>query len=115
MAAAKHNLVIEQGVDFSLEITIKNANGAGIDLTSSTFTSKIRRSPETDAIQYSGSYMQFIASNKTNSGGVTFTLTAAKTAVLPGDNLIYDIFRTTSGSQFRDLEGEIEVIERITR
>lgn len=114
MAAAKHNLVIEQGVDFSLEITLKNADGTAIDLTNSTFTSKIRRSPETDAIQYSGSDMQFVDSNKTNAGGVTFTLIAAKTAVLPGDNLIYDIFRTTNGSQFRDLEGEIEVIERVT-
>ena len=38
-----------------------------------------------------------------------------KVCVSVKDNLIYDIFRTDSaGNKYRDLEGEIEVIERIT-
>ena len=117
MAAAKHNLVIEQGIDFSLEITLKDSSGSAINLTNQTFTSKIRRSPETDAIQQGGSDISF-AVNITNAsaGQVTFSLTDVKTAALPGDDLIYDIFRTdNSGTKFRDLEGKIEVIERITR
>ncbi len=117
MAAAKYNITIEQGVDFTLEVTLTNSSGAAIDITSHTFESRIRRSPETDAIQSGGSPIQFTANNSVNpSGGeVTFSLTDVQTAALPGDNLIYDIFRTdTSGTKFRDLEGEIEVIERVT-
>ena len=117
MAAAKHNIVLEQGVDFSLEITLKHSDGTAINLSGSSFTSKIRRSPETDAIQLSGADISFTV-NITNAGAgqVTFSLSDEQTAALPGDNLIYDIFRTSSGgTKFRDLEGEIEVIERITR
>jgi len=117
MAAAKHNIVLEQGVDFSLEITLKHSDGTAINLSGATFTSKIRRSPETDAIQRSGSDISFTVNITNASGGqVTFSLSDLDTAALPGDNLIYDIFRTDSaGVKYRDLEGDIEVIERITR
>jgi len=115
MAAAKHNLVIEQGVDFTLEVTLTDSSGAAINVSDDTFSSRIRRSPETDAIQLSGSPIDFTTSGQNASGEVTFSLTAAETAALPGDNLIYDIFRTDElGNVTRDLEGEIEVIERVT-
>ena len=81
-----------------------------------TFTSKIRRSPETSALQHNSSDISFTV-NITNPGAgqVTFSLADEKTAALPGDNLIYDIFRTdSSGSKYRDLEGDIEIIERVT-
>ncbi len=117
MAAAKHNIVLEQGVDFSLEITLKHSDGTAINLSGASFTSKIRRSPETDAIQRSSSDISFTVNITSPSGGqVTFSLSDLDTAALPGDNLIYDIFRTDSaGVKYRDLEGDIEVIERITR
>lgn len=116
MAAAKYNIVLEQGVDYSLEITLKDSNNLAIDLTDNTFESRIRRSPETDAIKLNSTPIQFTATiTNASAGQVTFTLSDDKTAALPGDNLIYDIFRTdSSGAKFRDLEGEIEVIERIT-
>jgi hypothetical protein len=115
MAAAKHNLVIEQGVDFVLEVTLTDSSGAAINVSDDTFTSRIRRSPETDAIQLSNTPIDFTPSGQNSLGEVTFKLTAAETAALPGDNLIYDIFRTDElGNITRDLEGEIEVIERVT-
>lgn len=115
MAAAKHNLVIEQGVDFTLEVTLTDSSGTAIDVSDDTFSSKIRRSPETDAIQLNSVDIDFTPSGQSSSGEVTFSLTAAETAALPGDNLIYDIFRTDElGNVTRDLEGEIEVIERVT-
>jgi hypothetical protein len=113
MAAAKHNIVIEQGVDFSLEVTLTNAAGTAINLTNATFTSKI--SPETDAIAISGTPITFAKSgNNLANGEVVFSLTEAQTAALPGDNLIYDIFRAIGSETTRDLEGNIEVIERVT-
>lgn len=116
MAAARHNLVIEQGVDFSLEVTLTDSTGSAINLTNMTFSSKIKRSPETDPIKLNNTAISFTVNITNASGGeVTFSLTDEKTAALPGDNLIYDIFRTDSaGNKYRDLEGEIEVIERIT-
>tara|TARA_R100001460_G_scaffold40890_2_gene76292 strand:+ start:94 stop:444 length:351 start_codon:yes stop_codon:yes gene_type:complete len=115
MAAAKHNLVIEQGVDFTLEVTLTDSSGSAINLTNATFTSNIRRSPETDAIKLGNTPITFAKSgNNLANGEVVFTLTEAQTAALPGDNLIYDIFRTIGNETTRDLEGEIEVIERVT-
>lgn len=115
MAAAKHNLVIEQGVDFTLEVTLTDSSGTAIDVSDDTFSSRIRRSPETDAIKLDNVAIDFTPSGQNASGEVTFSLTAAETAALPGDNLIYDIFRTDElGNVTKDLEGQIQVIERVT-
>ena len=62
MAAAKHNLVIEQGVDFTLEVTLTDSSGSAINLTNATFTSNIRRSPETDAIKLGNTPITFAKS-----------------------------------------------------
>ena len=104
-----------RGKDDSNYAINQHSAGSAIDLSSATFTSKIRRSPETSAIQSGGSDIEFTASgNNLANGEVTFSLTETETADLPGDNLIYDIFRTIGSDTTRDLEGEIEVIERVT-
>tara|TARA_R100000781_G_scaffold75327_1_gene46841 strand:+ start:710 stop:1096 length:387 start_codon:yes stop_codon:yes gene_type:complete len=125
MAAAKHNITIEQGADFEMTITLTNSAGNAIDVSANTisFLSHIKRSPETDTIKdSSNNAIQLIGtkqpgtSNAGDTGVVKFTIAADKTAQLPGDNLFYDIFRKNSvGPVFeKDLEGEITVIERIT-
>lgn len=127
MAAAKHNITIEQGADFEMTVTLTNAAGAAIDVSGSTvtFLSHIKRSPETATIKDAQSTpqpIQLIGTKQTGSsangdtGVVKFTIAAALTALLPADNLYYDIFRkNTTGSIYeKDLEGKITVIERIT-
>ena len=124
MAAAKHNITIEQGANFEMTVTLTNAAGAAIDVSGSTvtFLSHIKRSPETDTIkdvQSTPQPIQLIGTKQTGSsangdtGVVKFTIAAA---LLPADNLYYDIFRkNTTGSIYeKDLEGKITVIERIT-
>jgi len=125
MAAAKHNITIEQGADFEMTITLTNAAGNAIDVSAGTvsFLSHIKRSSETDTIKDgSNNPIQLVAtkqpgtSNAGDTGVVKFKIEAAKTALLPGDNLFYDIFRKNSvGPVFeKDLEGKITVIERVT-
>lgn len=127
MAAAKHNITIEQGANFEMTITLTNAAGNAIDVSASTisFLSHIKRSPETDTIKDNQDPAQPIelvatkqlgTSNAGDTGVVKFTIAADKTALLPGDNLFYDIYRkNTTGTIFeKDLEGKITVIERIT-
>lgn len=119
MAAAKHNITIEQGADFEMTITLKDANGTAIDVSANTisFLSHIKRSPETDPIKDgSNNPIELVATKQGGTGVVKFNIAAAKTALLPGDNLYYDIFRkNTVGPVFeKDLEGKITVIERVT-
>lgn len=119
MAAAKHNITIEQGADFEMTITLKDANGTAIDVSAGTisFLSHIKRSPETDPIKDgSNNPIELVATKQGGTGVVKFNIAAAKTALLPGDNLYYDIFRkNTVGPVFeKDLEGKITVIERVT-
>ena len=127
MAAAKHNITIEQGADFEMTITLTNAAGDAIDVSSNTisFLSHIKRTPETDTRkdnQDPAQPIQLVAtkqpgtSNAGDTGVVKFKISAANTALLPGDNLFYDIYRkNTTGTIFeKDLEGKITVIERIT-
>lgn len=125
MAAAKHNITIEQGADFEMTITLTNAAGNAIDVSGNniSFLSHIKRSPETDTIKdASNNPIQLVGtkqlgtSNAGDTGVVKFKIPAANTALLPGDNLFYDIYRkNTTGTIFeKDLEGKITVIERIT-
>tara|TARA_B100000214_G_scaffold108863_2_gene76790 strand:+ start:3290 stop:3658 length:369 start_codon:yes stop_codon:yes gene_type:complete len=119
MAAAKHNITIEQGADFEMTITLKDSNGTAIDVSANTisFLSHIKRSPETDPIKDgSNNPIQLVGTKQGGTGVVKFTIAAANTALLPGDNLYYDIFRkNTVGPVFeKDLEGKITVIERVT-
>ena len=120
MAAAKHNITIEQGADFEMTVTLKDANGTAINVSANTisFFSKIKRSPETDTIKDTGNADIAFTATKTDgaNGVVKFTIEEDKTAQLPGDNLYYDIFRknTANDSYVKDLEGKITVVERIS-
>jgi len=135
MAAAKHNIEIEQGVDFSLEIQLKDAAGAEIDLSgyndgSSTtaphFLAKIKRSPEvsTEAAVFtttklatvSGDAAHSGSSDPGDSGRVALKLTAANTLALTNTSYVYDLYRKDSANKWhRDLEGTVTVIEGVSR
>tara|TARA_R100000742_G_C4273158_1_gene92632 strand:+ start:205 stop:609 length:405 start_codon:yes stop_codon:yes gene_type:complete len=134
MAAAKHNIEIEQGIDFSLEIQLKDAAGGVIDLSgynggSSTtaphFLAKIKRSPEvsTEAAVFTTDLLAVDTDNDTpNSGAdgrtgrVALKLTAANTLALTNTSYVYDLYRKDSANKWhRDLEGTVTVIEGVSR
>ena len=133
MAAAKHNITIEQGVEFSLEIQLKDSNGVVIDLeaynhgastTAPHFLAKIKRTPETDVVAtFTTTKLAVDTANDTPSSGnigrtgrVSLDLTSAQTLTLTNTSYVYDLYRKDSSNLwYRDLEGDITVIEGIAR
>lgn len=144
MAAAKYNIIIEQGTDFALDIQLKNADGSEINLHTGTtavtidgngdsarLKAFIKRTPETDNINDgagSPTDISFkfeklavidddIAETSAaigSSGRLRLKMTDSLTKLLPPDNLQYDLFRSDGTSWFKDLEGKITIIEQIT-
>jgi len=135
MAAAKHNITIEQGIDFTLEIQLKDATGAEIDLSayndgSSTsaphFLAKIKRSSEVSTVEctfttaklatVSGDAAHSGSSDPGDSGRVALKLTDAQTLALTNTSYVYDLYRQDSANNWhRDLEGTVTVVEGVSR
>ena len=87
MAAAKHNLIVSRGEDFSFKVTI---TGTGIDISSDTFKSEIRRA----------SGKPLVASFTCTVSGSEVTVTLPRSESLKLDaNTTYkwDIFRIQTG------------------
>ena len=134
MAAAKHNITIEQGIDFTLEIQLKDAAGVVIDLsgyndgnstTAPHFLAKIKRSPEVDTIEttFTTDLLAVDTDNDTpNSGAVGRTgrvaleLTDVQTLALTNTSYVYDLYRQDAANNWhRDLEGTVTVVEGVSR
>lgn len=138
--AAKYNITIEQGADFTLDIQLKNADGSEINLAeggtavtidssgdSTKLKANIKRTPETDNIKdTSNAAITFkfellaVQGEDTNtgnagaSGRLRLKMADTITKQLPPDNLKYDLFRSDGTSWFKDLEGNITIAEQIS-
>ena len=104
-------LDIEAGATFSLEITIKNDNGTGKNLTSHTFNSQLRKS------YYSSTANNFTATiTGTANGEITLSMTAANTALLTPGRYLYDLVITApAGTKTRVVEGIVNVLAGVTQ
>jgi len=116
MAAAEHNIIIEQGADYIRTLTIRDGGGVIVDLSTglaSDFKGDIRRA-------HSGplatSFTMTFVTDGTD-GSILISLTDDQTNALEYDTkYIYDIFWVKpEGIVERLLEGEVSVVERITR
>ena len=134
MAAAKHNIIIEQGIDFTLEIQLKDAAGAAINLTTYNesgttvpyFLAKIKRSPEVSTVEVTfttallatevGDTAHSGSSDPGDSGRVALKLTDVQTLTLTNTSYVYDLYRKDAANNwFRDLEGTVTVVEGVSR
>ena len=108
--ATKSNIVIEQGTDFSLEVTVTQANGASFDLTNYTAASKLKK-------HWSSSISYALTTNITDSSGGEVTISAnneTSNSIIPG-RYKYDIEVTSdTGSVTRVVEGIATVTPGIT-
>ena len=43
MAAAKHNIIVSRGEDYSFTLTVKTSGDSVVNITGDTFTAEIRR------------------------------------------------------------------------
>ena len=119
MAAGVLDLTIEQGVDFGMAMTIKDANDTPINITGYTFRGKIKESA-----QDSSPVEEFtFALTDPGNGVVTVSLTAAETAAITATGDVYDEYTPyvydiemvdLSSKVTRLLNGEVTVSPEVT-
>jgi len=111
MSAITINLVIEQGTDFSATFTIKNSDGASVNLLGFTAEAKLKTSYYT-----SSAATPFAVTFADRSKGVIkLTLTDTVTATLKARRYVYDLVLTSaSGVKTRFIEGIATVTPGVT-
>ena len=112
--AAIANLIIDQGANFSSDITVKDANGNAFDLTGYTTEAKMAKGYASTRTRTT--ITSAVASDAT-TGVVSLTLTATQTAVLDApERYVYDveITQTSTGTVTRVIEGIISTRPNVT-
>lgn len=109
--AAVHNLYVDQGTDYSVEVGIYDDNNAAWDLAGYTAESKIKKS------YYSSTSYNFTANiSQQNAGTVVLTLPASVTTSMEQGRYLYDVVVTSSGgTKTRVIEGIVTVNPGVTK
>lgn len=110
--AAYLELTIEQGANLTSVVTVNDAQGDAVNLTTYTAASQLRKS------YYSSSANTLTATVTGNSNGqITLSMTAANTALLTPGRYVYDLVITnsTDNSKTRVIEGTAVVLPSVTR
>ena len=108
--AAVHNLYVDQGADFTVEVGIYDDNNAAWDLTGYSVAAKIQKS------YYSTTSTSFIATvSSTATGTVVLTLLDTVTAGMDPGRYLYDVVVTSyGGTKTRVIEGIVTINAGIT-
>jgi len=112
--AAIANLIIDQGANFSSDITVKDANGNAFDLTGYTTEAKMAKGYASTRTRTT--ITSAVASDAT-TGVVSLSLTATQTAALDApERYVYDveITQTSTGTVTRVIEGIITTRPNVT-
>lgn len=104
MAVPAVNILIEKATDFSTNFKLKQ-DGAPINLTGYTFSSKMRRHPSS-----STSYSFTVTPLAPYSNGVIRVgMASTITSTLPTGRYFYDVLITLSGTTTKVIEGNVLV------
>ena len=111
--AAIANLIIDQGANFSSDVTVKDANGNAFDLTGYTTQAKLAKGYSSTRTRIS---MTSVIATESASGVVALAMTASQTAALDAERYVYDveITETSTGTVTRVIEGLITVRPNVT-
>jgi hypothetical protein len=114
MAAAIHNVIIDQGADWRIDVIYKDSDGNPIPLTNYTAQLQLRTSYEASSASL----------NLTSSSGITITANAGKLAIhatatqtgaLVAGDYVYDLEINSSGFITRLIQGRAIVRPQVTR
>jgi hypothetical protein len=105
MAAAALNLTIEQGTDFEIAFTVRNKNGAPLNLLSYTATSSLKKHyTSTTSYPFTVTFV-----DRTN-GRISISMTDTQTDAISGGRYVYDVVLISpTGIKTRALEGFVIV------
>lgn len=108
--AAVHNLYIDQGSDFTVQVGVYDDSNAAWDLTGYSADAKLKKSFS------SSTSTSFIANvSGSISGTVVLTLLASTTATLEAGRYLYDVVVTSAGgTKTRVIEGVVTVNPGVT-
>jgi hypothetical protein len=110
--AAKANIVIDQGADFSTTITITDASGSVTNLTGYTARGQIRKHyTSSTSVGFS-----FAFGSPRTEGKLTLSLTNTQTANMAAGRYVYDVeLISASNTISRLVEGIATVTPEVTR
>jgi hypothetical protein len=115
MIAAKHNLIIDQGADWSITLTYKDGSGVAIPLTGYTSSMQLRKHYDDASAVLSltsSSGMTITAS----TGTIVIRATSAQTGAIVAGDYVYDVEISTSGGVVtRLIYGSVKVRPQVTR
>jgi len=106
------NISVDQGSDFTSNVTVEGSDGIVFNLTGYTVRGQIRKT------YTSSTSISFVSTiDVPSSGRITLVLTAATTATMKPGRYVYDIeiVETLTGKITRVVEGQLEVNPRVTR
>ena len=110
MGAANYNIVIEQGVDLTLQVNVQDSTGATYSLTGASAAAQIRD-------DYNGSLLATFTSvtNTGVTGQIALTLSAVTASALPLSGGRWDLLLTTSANtKIRLLNGSVTISGEVT-
>ena len=126
VVAGQHNIYIEHGADFLMELTLNDENGDPIDLTTSTFSGQVRKTATSADSLGDFTFTILNQAVPANVGKVQVKMSNAVTSAIPVNRnttyaktptkYAYDIERSESGGlKERWLEGVATVSPEVTR
>lgn len=104
------NLYIDQGSDFSTEITLRNDDGTPLDLTNYNVYSQFRKSYNSTT-----GYNFTCAVIDPTNGIISISLPGSESSLIPAGRYLYDIEIASVSVKVRVLEGIIVLTPEITR
>lgn len=109
MSAGTYNFTIEKGVDFSLPMVLRRANGSYIDLTDSGVCVK------SQIVEFYGmTPVTGFTITEVLPSGVILSLSEQGSSILPEPECYYDVVLNSSGVSERLVQGTITVSPNAT-
>lgn len=117
MAAAQHDLVVEQGASYSQSIIWKTGSPAtAVNLTGYSARCQFRTSISASTAALSLTTENGRIALTANTGTITLSINAADTSALAAGRYVYDLELVSSGGQVtRLMEGIVTVSAEVTR
>jgi len=114
MAAGNYDITVDQGSDFTLEVTIKEDSTNVTDLTGYSARAQIRPTKPSETL--TASFTCTVADDPT-TGKVEMSLSNAVSKDIPAGSYVYDleIFTANDAVVKRIIQGKVKVTQEVTR